>query len=135
MVIFSIHKVHFGFCEWRSNFFRLQTHLHTSISRFPARYWSIECASTQIFDAKTCSSRYGPRKSGGKSENRQISLIYLGFSFRLAFADFGFTSIGCKLMFDSKRPCTARCFVSLHFMGRLSKLAGRFDTNIRENKT
>ena len=47
--------------------------------------------------------------------------------------DFGFTSIGCKLMFDSKRPCTARCFVSLHFMDRLSKLAGRFDTNIREN--
>ena len=48
--------------------------------------------------------------------------------------DFGFTSIGCKLMFDSKRPCTARCFVSLHFMGRLSKLAGIWYEHQREQQ-
>ena len=43
-----------------------------------------------------------------------------------------FASAGCKLIFDSRRACTARYFVSLHFMGRLSKLAGRFWWNKSE---
>ena len=38
----SIHKVHFGFCEWRMQiYFRLQTRLHTSIFRFPALRLSV----------------------------------------------------------------------------------------------
>mgnify|MGYP004393861729 CR=1 FL=1 len=72
---------------------------------------------------KTQNALYGSRKSPnfiGFTWDFHLNL-YCPKSGILDFA-----SAGCKLIFDSRRACTARYFVSLNFMGRLSKLAGRF---------
>ena len=125
----SIHKVHFGFCEWRMQiYFRLQTRLHTSIFRFPALYRSIECASRQILMRKLVARDMVPESQAKKRKSSNIGFTW-DFHLNLYCPKsgiLGFASVGCKLIFDSRRACTARYFVSLHFMGRLSMLAGRF---------
>ena len=107
-------------------YFRLQTHLHTSIFRFPAHYRSIEWASTQILMRKLVARDMAPKVRWKKRKSSN----FIGFTwdFHLNWhcpkcEILSLRALGANWFFDSRRPCTARYFVFLHFMGRLSKLA------------
>ena len=125
-----LDPVYFGFCEWRgdANLFSTPEHLHTSIFRFPARYRSIECASTQILMRKLVARDMVPESQARKRKSSNIGFtwdFHLNWHLHQIW-NFVFGSVGCKLIFDSRRACTARYFVSLHFMDRLNVLADRF---------